>query len=122
MKLNNNNIEMRCTNCDKENKVFEEQDILKTISTKFTCVNCGTPIILYKQNLKCSSCKNIVCWNCRKIHLTNCLSLCYVKLYEVGYKCEIHQKYFIEYCFICKKIYVQCAKMFIHIKQILLKI
>ena len=45
----------------------------------------------------------MLCPNCKSIHLKNCFSLNYIKLYEVGYRCETHYCKYIGYCFYCQK-------------------
>ena len=104
MKLNiNNNIEFKCQHCDKEFTEFKEYETLATISTEFFCSCCKEKLILYRENYKCTSCKKLVCNNCKIYHLKDCFSLNYIKMYEVGFKCDIHIKNYIEYCFVCKK-------------------
>ena len=100
---NNRNIELKCLNCDENYKELGELEILKTINDKYECFNCKSQIMLYKQNLKCTTCKHILCYNCKNEHLKTCFSFNYINLYQVGFICEIHNKNFIEYCFICKK-------------------
>lgn len=102
MKLNNN-IEFKCKECDKEYKELSEQDTLRAFYRKFFCFNCKNQIILYKENFKCISCKNLLCRKCKIHHLKMCFSLNYIKMYEIGFKCEIHIENYIEYCFTCKK-------------------
>ena len=104
MKLNiNNNIEFKCQHCDKEFTEFKEYETLATISTEFFCSCCKEKLILYRENYKCTSCKKLVCNNCKTNHLKDCFSLNYIKMYEVGFKCDIHIKNYIEYCFVCKR-------------------
>ena len=104
MKLNiNNNIEFKCQHCDKEFTEFKEYETLSIISTKFFCSCCKEKLLLYRENYKCTSCKKLVCNNCKTNHLKDCFSLNYIKMYEVGFKCDIHIKNYIEYCFVCKK-------------------
>ena len=100
---NNRNIELKCLNCDENYKELGELEILKTINDKYECFNCKSQIMLYKQNLKCTTCKHILCYNCKNEHLKTCFSFNYINLYQVGFICEIHNKNFIEYCFLCKK-------------------
>lgn len=107
---NNNNFELKCINCDKNYKEYGELEILKSIYNQFFCINCKTKIMLYQENLKCTTCKNILCWDCQNEHLKNCFSFNYIKLYQVGFICEIHNKDFIEYCFLCKKNICQYCK------------
>ena len=112
MKLNNNNnIEFKCQECDKEYKELSEKDTLRTFYTKFFCFNCKNQIILYKENFKCVSCKNLLCMECKIHHLKMCFSLNYIKIYDVGFKCESHSQNYIEYCFSCKKNLCQRCKI-----------
>lgn len=100
---NNNNIEVKCQNCDKQYEEINEIDALKTFYTKIFCIQCKEQIFLYKQNFKCVTCKNLVCLNCKIKHFHECFSLNYINLFEVGYKCELHNKFYTDYCFACKK-------------------
>lgn len=102
-KNNNNNFEMKCLNCDKNYREFTDLQISNSIFSKFYCINCKNKILLYRQNYKCTTCKSLICWNCKKEHFQNCFSLNYIQLYEIGYKCEIHNSNYVEYCFLCKK-------------------
>ena len=104
MKLNKReNIEFKCQNCDSEYKELKDTETLKTFYTKFFCSNCERELLLYKQNYKCTSCKKLLCINCKIEHLKKCFSLRYIKMHEVGFKCEIHNENYIEYCFTCEK-------------------
>ena len=104
MKLNKkNNFESKCLNCDKNYKEYSEFAIHNKTLLDFTCVSCGNKIIMYEQNYKCTSCKKIVCSKCINEHLDNCFSLRFIKLYEVGYNCEIHNRKYIDFCFSCEK-------------------
>ena len=98
-----NNFDSRCSNCNKKYKSFKEFDLNKTILLSFKCTLCKNKLLFYQENYKCSNCKNLFCSKCKNKHLENCLSLNYIKLYEVGYRCESHCYKFIEYCFFCKK-------------------
>ena len=100
---NENNFFTRSSNCSKKYISYTEFDLNKTILLTFKCCVCKNRLLLYQENYKCSKCKNLLCSKCKNIHLENCLSLNYIKLYEVGYRCESHCYRFIEYCFFCKK-------------------
>lgn len=112
MKLNNNNnIEFKCQECDKEYKELSEKDTLEMFNTQNFCFNCKNPIILYKENFKCISCKNLLCMECKIHHLKICFSLNYIKMHDVGFKCENHCQNYIEYCFSCKRNLCQRCKI-----------
>ena len=106
-----NNFECKCQQCQKEYKEFDAKDILKTFVSEFFCSNCKQKLFLYQENVKCVSCKSLLCMNCKIIHLKNCFSLNYIKMYEVGYKCEIHNEMYV--ALPAKKIYANIAKLFI---------
>ena len=102
--LNNNNISLRCMFCNDNYSDFKQVDLLNKISDiNFFCSNCKEQLFLYKTNFKCIFCKKLICMNCKVNHIKNCFSFDYIKLYEVGYKCEIHCKNYIGYCFKCKQ-------------------
>ena len=101
-----NNFDLNCPNCRIEKKNIESQIIniwMVNQYTQFKCAECGKEIVIYKENFKCTRCKRFICSNCTKSHLKKCFSLYFIKLYEVGYKCEIHNKNYIQYCYLCKK-------------------
>ena len=61
MKLNSEyNIEFKCQCCDSQNKELNDTEALKTIYTEFFCFNCEEKLILYKENYKCTSCKQLL--------------------------------------------------------------
>ena len=109
-----NNFECKCQQCQKEYKEFDVKDILKTFVSEFFCSNCHQKLFLYQENVKCVSCKSLLCMNCKIVHLKNCFSLNYIKMYEVGYKCEIHNEMYVEYCFTCKKNLCEYCKIIHH--------
>ena len=103
-KYENNIISLRCMNCDDSYSNFEHDALLAKISDmNFSCGNCKSLLFLHETNLKCITCKKLICRNCKDEHLKYCFSFDYIKLYEVGYKCEIHCKNYIEYCFKCNQ-------------------
>ena len=116
MKMNTENkIEMQCDNCDNNYKEYTESELLDTNNTKFNCYECECNIILYEDNYKCTTCKNIICSKCKNQHFKNCFSLNYLNLYEVGTICEIHDINYVEYCFECQKnICEKCKEIHIH--------
>ena len=59
--------------------------------------------VLYEENFKCNKCKYLFCSMCKNKHLEKCFCLNNIKLYEVGYRCELHNIRYIAYCFSCKK-------------------
>ena len=100
MKFDEKNIfKVKCLNCSKKFHEYKNDEY----KSAFTCVECGKNIILFKQNYKCTKCKKILCSQCINNHCNNCFTLRFIKLYEVGYKCEIHNSKYIYYCFTCKK-------------------
>ena len=110
----NKKFKVKCLNCDKNFKEYH-YDEYKTI---FKCFECKNKIILYKQNYKCTRCKELICSKCTYKHCDNCFSLRFIKLYEVGYKCEIHNSKYIYYCFICQRNLCKfCKEIHPHIIQ-----
>ena len=104
IKLNiDNNFEMICPNCDKDYKVYTLIEIKETLILNINCAMCHNKLILYEENYKCIKCKSLLCSKCESKHLEKCLCLNYIKLYEVGYKCETHCCIYTLYCFKCKK-------------------
>ena len=100
MKFDEKNIfKVKCLNCTKKFHEYKNDEF----KTDLICAECGKNIILYKQNYKCTKCKKIICLQCINKHCNNCFTLRFIKLYEVGYKCEIHNSKYIYYCFTCKK-------------------
>ena len=98
-----NNFDIQCSSCNKKYKSYEEFDLNKTILLSFICNICKNKLLLYKENYKCTQCKNLFCSKCKNKHLENCLSLNCIKLYDVSYRCESHCYKFIDYCFFCRK-------------------
>ena len=100
MKFDKNaKFKVKCINCSKKFKEYKK-DEYKTI---FKCFECEENIILYNKNYKCTRCKNILCSKCLNKHCNKCFNLRFIKLYDVGYKCEIHNSKYIYYCFICQR-------------------
>ena len=100
MKFDKNaKFKVKCINCAKKFKEYKK-DEYKTI---FKCFECEENIILYNKNYKCTRCKNILCSKCLNKHCNKCFNLRFIKLYDVGYKCEIHNSKYIYYCFICQR-------------------
>ena len=100
MKFDKNaKFKVKCINCAKKFKEYKK-DEYKTI---FKCIECEENIILYNKNYKCTRCKNILCSKCLNKHCNKCFNLRFIKLYDVGYKCEIHNSKYIYYCFICQR-------------------
>ena len=50
--------------------------------------------------------------NCKIGHLKNCFSMRYIKIYELGFRWEIHNEKYIEYCFICGKNLCESCRYF----------
>ena len=96
-------FEMKCSNCDEDYKLYTELDIKNAVFLILNCDMCNDELLLYKKNYKCMKCKKLLCSNCENKHLEKCLSLNYIQLYEVGYRCEIHYCKYTQYCFHCKK-------------------
>ena len=122
IKLNKEqNFEVKCEYCDKENKVFTEQELNATIKLNLSCASCNNKLLLYEENCKCNKCKNLFCPMCKNKHLEKCFCLNYIKLYEVGYRCELHNIRYIAYCFSCKKnLCLKCKDIHPHtIKEII---
>ena len=93
MKLNQkNNIEFEFKKCKDRPKELEDIKTLKTEYTKFYFYNCKYELFLYKENYKCFSCKRLLCMNCKIAHLKGCFSFNNIKMYDVEFKCEIHNK------------------------------
>ena len=111
-----NNFNTKCSSCDKKAKDLEEKSLLNSVFIQFKCSVCKKNLFLYRQNYRCSSCKCLLCSNCKLEHLRSCFSLYYIKLYEVGYRCDIHNRNYEHYCFSCKKICVKYVKISIGIK------
>ena len=59
---------------------------------------CGKSLIMYEQNYKCSRCKKLLCLKCINKHCNNCCCFRFIKLYEIGYRCELHNFKDIYYC------------------------
>ena len=98
------NFFLKCMKCDDNYSSFDIDCLITKISEMdFFCSICEKQLFLYETNFKCISCKKLICMNCKVEHLKNCFSLNFIKLHEVGYKCEIHCKNYIEYCFTCKQ-------------------
>ena len=117
MKLNQeNNIEFECMQCKEGSKELKDIEALKTYYTKFYCSNCKDELFLYKENYKCISCKKLLCKDCKIAHLKSCFSFNYIKMHEVGFKCEIHNKNYTEYCFSCHKNLCENCKIIHHHK------
>ena len=122
IKLNEEqNFEAKCEYCDKENKVFTEQELNATIKLNLRCASCNNKLLLYEENFKCNKCKNLFCPMCKNKHLEKCFCINYIKLYEVGYRCELHNIRYIAYCFSCKKnLCLKCKDIHPHtIKEII---
>ena len=118
--ISNDNIEFKCQNCDSEYKELIDTEALKTFYTEFFCFNCKEQLILYKENYKCSSCNNLLCMNCKIKHLKNCFSMRYIKMYEVGFRCEVHNEKYIEYCYTCRKnLCESCKYIHPHVTKVL---
>ena len=118
MKFDKNaKLKVKCINCTKKFKDYKK-DEYKAI---FKCFECGENIILYNKNYKCTRCKNILCSKCLNAHCKKCFNLRFIKMYDVGYKCEIHNSKYIYYCFICQRNLCRfCKEIHPHIiKQIL---
>ena len=110
-----NKYEIKCDNCDNEFKKYNENELLDLINKKFNCYECDSIVILYEDNYKCETCKNIICFKCKDKHFNNCFSINYLNLFEVGYKCEIHNMNYIQYCFECEKnICKECKEIHSH--------
>ena len=104
IKLNEEqNFEVKCEYCDKDNKIFTEYELNATIKLNLNCASCKNKLLLYEENCKCNKCKNLFCPICKNKHLEKCFCLNYIKLYEVGYRCELHNIRYIAYCFSCQK-------------------
>ena len=84
-----NNLKIKCLNCKNKFRLYKSEEF----QYNYKCVECDQKIILYKQNYKCTKCKKFLCSKCLNKHCDNCLSLRFIKLYEVGYKCEIHNSF-----------------------------
>ena len=93
------NFKIKCLNCKNKFRLYKSEEF----QYNYKCVECDQKIILYKQNYKCTKCKKFLCSKCLNKHCDNCLSLRFIKLYEVGYRCEIHNNNFIYYCTFCHK-------------------
>ena len=115
MKFDEKNIfKVKCINCFGKFKEYN-YDEYKTI---FKCSECDNNIFFHKNNYKCTSCKKLVCSKCKNKHCNNCFSLRFIKLYEVGYKCETHNSKYIYYCSICQKNICEfCKEIHPHIIQ-----
>ena len=100
-----NNEKIFNIKCPKghEDFILDQKTINDKNNTNYNCSHCNNIISFFYENFKCVSCNSIVCWKCKESHLNNCLSIYYIKLYEVGYMCTIHNKYFSDFCFLCKK-------------------
>ena len=110
MKYDSKNIfKVKCLNCDKKYKEYKNDEF----KTDFSCVECGKNIILYERNYKYTRCKKLLCSKCINNHCNICFSLRFIKLHEVGYKCEFHNGKYTYYCSICKKICVKFVKIYI---------
>ena len=116
IKLNKEqNFEVKCEYCDKDNKIFTEYELNDTIKLNLNCASCNNNLLLYEENYKCSKCKNLFCSMCKNKHLDKCFCLNYIKLYEVGYRCELHNIRYITYCFSCKKnLCLKCKEIHPH--------
>jgi len=97
------NFDIKCQNCNIEFKNVESKTVNEDILKQFNCDICKNKIFLYKENFQCGTCKCILCLNCKMKHLRECFSLFSIKFYEIGYKCQIHNRNYIQYCFLCKK-------------------
>ena len=115
MKFDEKDIfKVKCMNCPGKFKEYN-YDEYKTI---FKCSECDNNIIFHNSNYKCTSCKKLVCSKCKNMHCNNCFSLRFIKLYEVGFKCETHNRKYIYYCSVCQKSICEfCKEIHPHIIQ-----
>ena len=105
LSTNNNFFFLKCSNCDKKYIESTEFQVNDTIYLNINCTSCSKKILLYEENCKCTRCKSLFCPKCINDHFKHCFTLNYIKLYEVGYKCEIILNIF-HIVFSAKKIYV----------------
>ena len=105
-------FEVKCLNCDK---IFQEYKY-NEFKASFTCVECGKTLIMFKQNYKCTKCKKFLCLKCINKHCDSRFCLRFIKLYEIGYRCELHNSKYIYFCSICDKNLCKiCKEMHPHI-------
>ena len=116
IKLNRNkNFDMKCAHCDKKYNEYTELQINSTIKSEFSCYSCNNTLLLYEENIKCAQCKKLFCPMCKNKHIKKSFCLNYIKLYEVGYRCELHNSRYIEYCFECKQnLCIRCKEIHPH--------
>ena len=71
------------------------------IDYKIKCSYCDKKLCDFYKNYLCSNCKSILCNKCTKNHFNTCLSLFFIPLYQVGFKCSEHNNDYEVFCNIC---------------------